>query len=203
VAANGRRAPQGGRSDDLRAVDGTPRNRPTPVRRLEPVRKSPAGGRVELGDHSPGRLHSPPRFPGPDFGRDLRRRCLGPAVQPLWLAPEPERRVAKALQALQVGRRLELPSERSLAEIVPLRQEPSPVVEARDLFSPHLVHQSLQGAVRCQHCGHRPAPTITRTGGELVGDREKLSARIVLRSHSLQDPTRATRRRSCRPTGNG
>ena len=92
---------------------------------------------MELGDHSPGRLHSPPRFPGPDFGRDLRRRRQGPAVEPLGLAPEPERRVAQGLQTLQVGRRLELASERSLAEIVPLRQEPSPVVETRDLFSPY------------------------------------------------------------------
>src|SRR6266508_1027798 len=55
----------------------------------------------------------------------------------------------------------------------PRRQEPSPVVEARDLFSPYPVYQSFQGAVRRQHCGHRPAPTITRAGGQLVGDRKE------------------------------
>jgi hypothetical protein len=37
----------------------------------------------------------------------VSRRCLGPAVQPLWLAPEPGRPVAKGLEALQVGRRLD------------------------------------------------------------------------------------------------
>ena len=169
----------------------------------QPVRKFPAGRRVEFGDHSPGRLHSPPRFPGPDLGRDRRRRRLRPAVQPLGPAAEPERRVAKGLQAFQVGRRLELASERSLAQIVPLRQEPSPVVEAGDLFSPHSVHESLQGALRCQHCGHRPAPTITRTGGQLVGDREKLLARVVLRSHGLQDPTRSHEMTVALSTGNG
>jgi hypothetical protein len=84
VAANGRRPPQGGRSDDLRPVDGTPRNRPT-CALLESVRKLPADGRVELGDHPPGRLHGPrasaaPTSAGTTGGgvRDRRSSLSGP-----------------------------------------------------------------------------------------------------------------------------
>jgi hypothetical protein len=58
-----------------------------PTGPVQLIRKLPAGGRVELGHHSPGRLHGPSRFPNPG--------------------------------------------------------------------------------------GHRPAPTFTRTGGQLVGDRKE------------------------------
>ncbi len=103
------------------------------------------GGPIELSDQPPSPLHSPPRIHRSHFGRGFRGRRCGATVQPLRFAPRPERRVAKGLQALQVAGGLELPSERPLAEIVPLRQEPRAVVEARDFLPAQLVHQGFEG----------------------------------------------------------
>src|SRR5688500_6237862 len=92
----------------------------------------PSGGPVELGDHSAGRLYRPPGLFGADCPQCLGRRGGGPAVQPLGVAAVSDHRVTEGMEPLEIGSRLQLASDGSLAEVVPFGEEPGPVVEAAD-----------------------------------------------------------------------
>src|SRR5438046_1799111 len=99
-----------------------------------------SGGPVELGDHPTGRLQGPPGFLRSDRPGGLGGRGGGPAVKPLRVPPVSDHRVTEGLEPLEVGTGLKLASDGSLAQVVPLGEEPGPVVEAADDLAAQAVH---------------------------------------------------------------
>src|SRR6058998_2520732 len=98
----------------------------------QPARGIAAGGPVELGDHPAGRLNGPAGVFGSDLPGRIGRRGGRPAVQPFRVAAVSDNRVTEGLDPLEVGGRLQLASDRSLTQVMPLGEEPSAVVEAWD-----------------------------------------------------------------------
>jgi hypothetical protein len=155
---------------------------------------------VELDDDASGRLHCPPGCLRPEpAGRDFGRRRGGATVQAFRLAAGAQEGVAKRVEPLEAGRRLELPPEGPLAQVVPLGQEPAPVVEARDPLTAKPVHQGLESSVGCQDRQGRVTGILGGPTGHLLGQGQELGRLTHLRSLSSRNP----RLHRGRPTGCG
>src|SRR6266498_3383938 len=77
------------------------------------------------------------------------------------------------MQSLQVWGGLELPPQGPLAQVVPLGEEPGPLVEALDLLPAELVHQGLEGRVGSQD-RERGEPLVLRgSPGHVVGQSQE------------------------------
>ena len=136
---------------------------------------------MELPDHPPGCLYGPPsRLRAVNVGGNFRRRGSGTAVQPLGLSAVTDDGVPHGLQALQVGGRLQLPPQNPLAEVMPLRKEPGPVVEALNLYAPEAVDRGFEGGMRRHiELGVRGAPAeVAPAMNEIRAGIQALGGRI-------------------------
>ena len=96
-------------------------------------------------------------------------------VEPLRWPAEAGDPVPERMQSLQVRRGVELPSQGSLAQVVPLGEEPGPLVEALDLLPAELVHQGLKGRVGGQDRERGEPLVLTGSPGHVVGQPQEPS----------------------------
>jgi len=161
-------------------------NRPRERSLSNPVGDGPAGESMELRDHVAGGVHGPQGGLGVQMLRNRRWWARCPAVQPFRLALIADEGISDRLQPLEIGRGIELAAEHPLAEVVPLREEPGPELEARDLPGAGLVDEGLQGSVRGQD---RQAGLLLALAGQsrhLIGDRQQ-HARLEAHTHFSAD----------------
>jgi hypothetical protein len=119
--------------------------RRVPERSLsDPVGDGPAGESMALRDHVAGCVHGPQGRLGVHVFRDHSwAHC--PAIQPFRLALIADQSVSDRLQPLAIGCGVELAAEHPLAKVVPLREEPGPELEARDLPGTGVVDKRTRG----------------------------------------------------------
>jgi hypothetical protein len=102
---------------------------------------------MKLLDHPAGCVDRPTcRLDREHLGH-LRRRGRRTAVEPLRRPAEAGDPVPERMQTLQVRRGVELSPQGPLAQVVPLGEEPGPLVEVLDLLPAELVHQGLENRV--------------------------------------------------------
>src|SRR5438552_14489672 len=85
------------------------------------------------------------------------------------------------MEPLQLGRGIELAAQHSLAEVMPLREEPRAQVDARDLLGSGLVDERFQSGVRRQN-GQGVGLERAGLGRHLVGNRQQ-HARLETYDH--------------------
>jgi hypothetical protein len=78
------------------------------------------------------------------------------------------------MQPLKVRRSVELLPQGPLAQVVPLGEEPGPLVEASDLLPAELVHHGLEGRVRRQDREPGEPLVLRGSAGHLVGQAQEL-----------------------------
>jgi len=91
------------------------------------------------------------------------------------------------VEPLEVGRRLELLPEGPFAQVVPLGQEPGPVVEALDPLTAKPVHQGLESCVGCEDRQGRVTRILGGSTDHLLGQGQELGRFTHLRSPSPPD----------------
>ena len=124
---------------------------------------------MELLDHPAGCVDGLPCRFDKERRSHLRGRGRRPAVQALRRPDEAGDVVAERMQPLEVRRSVELPPQGPLAQVMPLGEEPGPLVEASDLLPAELVHEGLESRVRRQDREPDEPIVLRDSAGHLVG----------------------------------